>query len=126
KDPELQPMQKVRADEERKRSFRAMIDLADKRFTQLASPDMPDVRTNESAVRALGISDAPYRQLISWDGNYDDVYLVKLADGSRQQIIEKGRFQSSMSPGSSYVLYFNEHDNNWYAVRTSDGQKTNL
>ncbi len=126
KDPELQPMQKVRAEEEKKRSFRAEIDLADKRFTQLASPDMPDLRTNDSGVRALGISDVPYRQLSSWDGNYDDVFLVKLADGSRQQIVEKGRFPASMSPGGSYVLYFSEHDDNWYAVRTSDGQKTNL
>jgi dipeptidyl aminopeptidase/acylaminoacyl peptidase len=126
KDPELQPMQKVRAEEEKKRNYRAVINLADKRFTQLASPDMPDVRTNDSDTRALGISDAPYRQLVSWDGSYDDVYLVKLADGSRQQIIGKGRFQASMSPGSRYVLYFDQHDDNWYVVRTTDGQKVNL
>jgi dipeptidyl aminopeptidase/acylaminoacyl peptidase len=126
KDPEIQPMQKVRAEEEQKRNFRAEITLADKKFTQLASPDMPDVRTNDSATRALGVSSVPYRQLVSWDGNYDDAYLVKLADGSRQQIVEKARFPPSMSPGANYVLYFNEHDENWYVVRTSDGQKIDL
>ena len=26
---------------------------------------------------------------MSWDGNYDDYYLVKLADGSRKKILEK-------------------------------------
>src|SRR4029077_1971153 len=34
KDFEIQPMQKVRAEEERKRNFRAMITLADRKFTQ--------------------------------------------------------------------------------------------
>src|SRR5262245_34750855 len=31
-----------------------------------------------------------------------------------------------MSPGGSYVLYFEEKDDNWYVVRTSDRQKVNL
>ena len=125
KDPELQPMQKVRAEEEKRRNFRAVVSLADRTFTQLASPDMPDVRNTDGAT-ALGVSDVPYQQLVSWDGNYDDVYLVKAADGSRQRILEKSHFQASMSPGGSYVLYFEEKDNNWYVVRTSDGQKVNL
>jgi len=126
KDPEIQPMQKVRADEAKKRNFRAVIHLADKRFTQLASPDMPDLRVGDSDVRALGVSDVPYRPLISWDGSYDDVYLVSLADGSREQILEKANFPASMSPGGNYVLYFEEKDDNWYVVRTSDRQKVNL
>jgi len=126
KDPELQPMQKVRAEEEKKRSYRAVIAIADKHFAQLASPDMPEVRTNDSGVRALGLSNAPYRQLISWDRTYDDVYLVKLADGSRQRILEKGAFPASMSTGGNYVLYFDEKDDNWHAVRTSDGGNVNL
>ena len=54
-------MQKVRADEERKQNFRAMITLADKKFTQLASPDMPEVLTNDSGTLALGVSNVPYK-----------------------------------------------------------------
>jgi dipeptidyl aminopeptidase/acylaminoacyl peptidase len=126
KDAELQPMQKVRAEDEKKRSFRASIDLGDRKFAQLASPDMPEVRTNDNANRALGISDVPYRPLISWDGNYDDYYFVSLADGSRRKILDKAHFQASMSPGGSYALYFDEHDDNWYAIRASDAQKVNL
>jgi dipeptidyl aminopeptidase/acylaminoacyl peptidase len=126
KDPDIQPMQKVRADEAKKRNFRAVIHLADKRFAQLASPDMPDFRVGDGDARALGVSDVPYRQLISWDGSYDDVYLVSLADGSRQQILEKANFPASLSPAGNYVLYFEEKDDNWYVVRASDGQKINL
>jgi dipeptidyl aminopeptidase/acylaminoacyl peptidase len=125
KDPELQPMQKVRADEERKRTFRAVFNLTDKSFAQLASPDMPDVRTTSSA-QTLGVSDVPYRQLVSWDGNYDDYYLVTFADGSRKKILDKAHFQASLSPGGKYVLYFDAKDDNWYAVRTADGERVNL
>jgi dipeptidyl aminopeptidase/acylaminoacyl peptidase len=126
KDPEIQPMQKLRADEERRRTFRAEISLADKHFTQLATPDMPEVRTNDNGARALGVSNVPYRQLISWDGRYEDYYLVKLDDGSRRKLLEKAHFQASLSPGGNYVLNFDEHDNNWYVTRASDGQKVNL
>jgi dipeptidyl aminopeptidase/acylaminoacyl peptidase len=126
KDPQLQPMQKVRADEEKKRSFRAVFNLADKRFSQLASPDMPDLRTNDNGVRALGASDVAYRQLVSWDGSYDDYYVVTLADGLRKKILDKAHFQASLSPGGGFVLYFDEKDDNWYAIRASDAQKANL
>ena len=37
KDPLLQPMQRVRAQQERNRSYRAVVHLADKRFVQLAT-----------------------------------------------------------------------------------------
>jgi dipeptidyl aminopeptidase/acylaminoacyl peptidase len=126
KDAELQPMQKVRAEEEKKRNYRAAVSLADRHFVQLATPDMPDVRTGTSHDRVLGVSNVPYRQLISWDGNYDDYYLVSIDDGSRRKILEKEHFGATLSPGGKYVLYFSTADNNWYAVSTSDGQKTNL
>jgi len=126
KDAELQPMQKVRADQETKRTYRAVFHLADKRFAQLATPDMPDVRVGDSATQALGVSNVPYRQLVSWDGNYDDYYLVKLADGSRQKILDKEHFGATVSPGGQFILYFDEDDDNWYTVRVADGRKTNI
>ena len=98
-------MQKVRADQEKKRTYRAVFHLADKRFAQLATRDMPDIRTQrEQHVAPRRQSNVPYRQLVSWDGNYDDYYLVKLADGSRQKILEKEHFGATMSPGGNYVL----------------------
>src|SRR5436190_5382393 len=126
KDAEIQPMQKVRAEQEKKRTYRAVFHLADKRFAQLATRDLPDVRTGESSRFALGVSNVPYRQLVSWDGNYDDYYLVNLADGSRKKILEKEHFGATVSPGGNYILYFDEDDDSWYTVRVSDGVKTNI
>ncbi len=126
KDPEIQPMQKVRADQEKKRTYRAVFHLSDKRFVQLATRDLPEVRTGESSTQALGVSNVPYRQLVSWDGNYDDYYLVKLADGARQKILQKEHFGATVSPGGNYILYFDEDDDCWYTVRIADGLKTNI
>ena len=126
KDAELQPMQKVRAQDEKKRTYRAEFNLSDKRFVQLATPDMPDLRTGDSDARAIGVSNVAYRQLVSWDGNYDDYFIVNLADGSRQKILTKEKFGATMSPGASYVLFFDDDDDNWYTIRMSDGQKSNL
>ncbi len=126
KDAELQPMQKVRADQELKRTYRAAFRLSDKHFTQLATKDMPEVRTNRGSAQILGISNVPYRQLVSWDGNYDDYYLVNVADGSRKKILEKEHFGATVSPGGEYILYFDEDDDSWYTVRVEDGLKTNI
>ena len=126
KDAELQPMQKVRADQELKRTYRAAFRLSDKRFTQLATKDIPEVRTSRGSAQILGISNVPYRQLASWDGNYDDYYLVNVADGSRKKILEKEHVGATVSPGGKYILYFDEDDDSWYTVRVEDGLKTNI
>jgi dienelactone hydrolase len=126
KDAELQPMQKVRANEEKTRTYRAAFQLPDKRFVQLATPDMPELRANDGNLRALGISNLPYRQLQSWDGQYDDYFLVRLADGARRKVLEKERFGATLSPGGNYVLYFDADDDDWHVIRAGDGQRTNL
>jgi dipeptidyl aminopeptidase/acylaminoacyl peptidase len=125
-DPLLQPMQKVRAEEEKRRSYRAVVHLKDKRLVALASEDMPDVTVGETAAVALGSSDLPYRQLISWDTGHSDYYAVSLQDGTRKKLLEKSRFGGSLSPGGAYLLTFDADDSQWYSVRVSDGVKTNL
>jgi len=126
KDPELQPMQKVRAEEEKKRNYRAVFHQKDQKIVTLASPEMPDVRWNDDASAALGGSNVPYRQLVSWDGNYEDFYQVNLADGTRKKIIEKAHFGATLSPAGKYTLSFDYQDASWYAVRLSDGKTLKL
>jgi dienelactone hydrolase len=126
KDPLLQPMQKVRADDEKKRSYRAVMHLKDRRFVALASEDMPDLTLIDQGDVALGASDVPYRQLQSWDTEYRDYYSVNLQDGSRKKLVEKARFGATLSPGGTHILTFNADDSEWYTVRVSDGVRTSL
>ncbi len=119
-------MQKVRADEEKKRSYRAVVHVKEKRFVQLASEDMPELTVIDDPNIALGLSDVPYQQAISWDSDYNDAYAVNLQDGSRKKLIEKSRFSASLSPGGTYALTFDADESQWYTVRVSDGVRTNL
>ncbi|MEZ5319362.1 MAG: prolyl oligopeptidase family serine peptidase [Vicinamibacterales bacterium] len=126
KDLQLQPMQQVRANQERNRTYRAVVHLGDKRFVQLATPDLPNVNPGDDPNRAIGTSDLPYEQEISWDQTYNDIYLVDLKNGQRRKILEHWGQSASMSPGGKYLLYFDETQGQWFSYRISDGQRSNL
>ena len=128
KDPLLQPMQRVRAQQERNRSYRAVVHLADKRFVQLATPEMPTLTPGDDPLRALATDDLPYRQEVSWDTNYGDIYLVDQKSGERKKINEHFRSGAPMtlSPGGRFLLYFDESQNDWFSYRISDGARVNL
>jgi dipeptidyl aminopeptidase/acylaminoacyl peptidase len=127
KDAIIQPMQKVRAEQERTRNYRAVFHLADKRMVQLATPDLPTVNPGEDPARALGQSDLPYRMELSWDQTYNDVFLVDLKTGKPQRVLEHwGSNATTLSPGGKYVLYFDERNGHWFTYRVADGARVNL
>lgn len=126
KDPELQSVQKVKAEREKQRSYRAVVHLgasnAAARFVQLATPDMPTLQVNENARFALGLSDLPYRQLQSWDGSYQDAFAVDLQTGAARPLAQKLRVAPKLSPAGQYVLGYRPEQKAWWAWRSSDGQ----
>ncbi|HEY0874741.1 MAG TPA: prolyl oligopeptidase family serine peptidase [Vicinamibacterales bacterium] len=126
-DPWLQPMQRVRAQQERNRSYRAVYHLNDKKFVQLATPDLPTVSPSDDLTQAIGMSDIPYRKEVSWDQTYNDVYLLDLRTGKPNRILEHwGSGSTSISPGGKYVLYFDEENGHWFTYRVADGVRANL
>jgi len=126
KDPDLQPMQKVNADQDKKRNFMAVVHLKEKKLVPLAGPDMPTIRLSEDAKLGLGSSDLPYRQLVSWDQDYSDYYLINVADGTRKKILDKFPGGASLSPGGNYLIYYTDRDRSWYSYRILDGKRFNL
>ncbi|MET0517381.1 MAG: prolyl oligopeptidase family serine peptidase, partial [Burkholderiaceae bacterium] len=126
KDGLLQSQQKVRAERERARSYRAVVHLATAaaaaRFVQLATPDMPELQVNENARVALGSSELPYQPLQSWDGSYRDVYAVDLQSGERRALTRKLRGTAKLSPTGRYALAFEPEKKQWTAWRMADGQ----
>jgi len=127
KDPELQSVQKVRAERERQRSYRAVVHLGvQPRFVQLASLDVPNVIVNDNARFALGISELPYRMLQSWDSLYHDAYVVDLQTGMSRLLASKLREAPTLSPAGRYVLTYEPAAKRWSAWRTEDGRKIEL
>ncbi|OWQ86844.1 hypothetical protein CDN99_19215 [Roseateles aquatilis] len=130
KDPELQSAQKAKADRERVRSYRAVVhlgtDVDAARFVQLATKDLPTVQVNENGRVALGLSELPYRQLMSWEGAYMDAYAVDLQTGAAKPLGRKLRHAPKLSPAGKYVLGFDAAAVRWTAWRTDTGAAIDL
>ena len=128
KDPYLQPMQLLQRSQEEDRTYRAVLDLPSGRVVQLATEDVPSVSVadrGDGAV-ALGTSNLEYRQLVSWDGRYSDLYLVDVEDGGTRRIAEMVRGSASLSPGGKYVTWWDGFETAWFAVDVESGERTNL
>ena len=125
----VQPMQKVRAAQERNRSFRGVFDLETSAYTQLGSDTLRTVSLSDDGRRAIGFDDRPYRRMVDYDGSYTDVYVVNAATGERKLAQKKLRSstnltQADWSPDGNWVIYFqNKH---WHALNTADGTSKNL
>ncbi|MCH2464608.1 MAG: hypothetical protein MK237_01725, partial [Gemmatimonadetes bacterium] len=127
KDPFLQPMQLLQAEDERGRTYSAMLDMESGEVVQLETEDLPTVAVSENGDGgiALGTSNLPYRQLVSWDGRYSDLFLVDVRNGSRQGIAEMIRGGGSLSPGGSYVSRWDGIEKAWFATNTETRETTN-
>ncbi|MDT8341869.1 MAG: prolyl oligopeptidase family serine peptidase [Longimicrobiales bacterium] len=131
KDPYLQPMQLVQLDDELERTYRAVAHLdAGDRVVQLADETLPAVTLADEGEgdHALAYTDLPYRQLVSWDGRYNDVYAVDVRTGERRLVQHKlrGFSPGQVSPGGRYVAWWDEEATSWMAAPMAGGAPVNL
>ena len=61
KDDYVQPIQKVRAEQDRNRSYRAVYDLKEKKFVQLADDTMENIAPSNDGSYAIGSDNRKYR-----------------------------------------------------------------
>ncbi|MBK5255858.1 MAG: S9 family peptidase [Vicinamibacteria bacterium] len=129
RDDLVQPMQRIRAAQERSRTYRGVYQIEGKRYVQISDPSLRSVIMSDDGSRAIGLDDAPYRRMIDFDGTYSDVYLVDASTGERKPVAKKwrgGGFGSSFqwSPkGDVAVFYADKH---WHALNAGDGSVQNL
>ncbi|NOY37223.1 MAG: S9 family peptidase [Chlorobi bacterium] len=129
KDPYLQPMQKLRAEREKKRTYLAVVHLSNGKFIQLGGKDLPDVNVLQkgNGQIALGTSGLPYRKLISWEANrYQDVYSIDVNTGARKKLLTKAPSYVRISPNGKYLIWYRTADSSWYARQLPDGKDVNL
>ncbi len=126
RDPYLQPMQLAQLNQERRRSYAAVVHLDGGRVVQLATPEIPTVRfaAEGDAAFAVGATDVPYRQLVSWDGRYNDVHAIDLATGERRLVVEKtkGFGGAQLSPTGAYMYWWDGVARHWVIVPTAGGE----
>lgn len=128
RDDLVQPRQEVRANLERDRSYRAVVDLATGAYTQLGTPEMPDVLVSDAATSALAIDYRPYYRQRDYDGTYGDIYVLDLTTGQRRRVIEKlrgatgdeGEVSLQFSPDGRRASYY--VDQQWHVLDLATGQ----
>jgi dipeptidyl aminopeptidase/acylaminoacyl peptidase len=144
KDDLVQPMQRVRANQERNRTYRGVFHLAEKKYVQVADPTLRSVTPSDDGSRALGFDDRPYRRMVDYDGSYNDVYLVDTLSGARKLAIQKfrggpggggpgggagggfggGRGPLQWSPDGRFAAFF--RDRHWHLLDAASGSLRNL
>ncbi len=129
RDDVVQPMQRVRANRERNRTWRGVWHFDEKRYVQLATLEMAEVMPARTGLAALGMDDRAYRRMVDYDGNYQDVYAVDTRTGARRRLarmVRGGGFGGGgwqMSPDGEFAAYFNSRS--WFLVRLADGAARN-
>src|SRR5438094_193194 len=124
KDDYVQPIQKIRAEQERNKSYRAVYLVKDKKFLQLADEKMESLSPSNNGLYAIGSDNRAYRVMSDYDPGLTDYYLVNADDGSRKLVSQKQRFGVSLSPGAKYSIYFDGKDWNSYSI--ASGATVNL
>ncbi len=121
KDPYLQPMQKERADDRREQTYRAVYFVDSGRMLQLGTEEVPNVTVGADgeADVAIGITNRPYRQEMSWDWppKYD-AYLIDLETGERQQVLSSIQDMPDVSPDARYIVWWNRSERVWEGMTT--------
>lgn len=124
KDDNVQPMQKVRAEQERSRSYRAAYDMAADKVIQLADPTMTEVIIDKDSLTGIGSDDREYRAMVEYGERASDVYSVDVETGKRTLLFRKKGGYFTPSPDGRYISHFDGRD--WLSVELSTRKVTNL
>jgi dipeptidyl aminopeptidase/acylaminoacyl peptidase len=123
-DPIINSQQKKVWNRMKDRTLTAVYHTGSGKTIVLADAEMPDVVTADNPDRILGFSNIPYQKEITWDGNFQDVYVVGLADGKRARILKRFSGRPSLSPKGRYLVYY--VNKNWHLVDIPSGKKADL
>src|SRR6266542_1974927 len=83
KDDYIQPIQRVRAEQDRNKSYRAVFLTKEKRFVQLADESMETILPSSDGRFAVGTDNRAYRITNDYDPGLTDYYVVNTAESTR-------------------------------------------
>lgn len=116
-DDYLQPYQLRMADQESKRSYLALVDLASGKFTQLADMDIPSIITSSDGDGDLvvGITDKGNRIPMQWEGSTKKtVFIIDAVSGDRKKIISNLNGMPQISPAGKYVYWYDMSQRHYF------------
>ena len=106
KDPYIQPVQMVRAQQDRNRTFTAAVILAQRKVVPLADDRMDRVQVTKDGEWAIGQDDKEY--VDDWKPQLNDFYRVNTNSGERTPILKAQERSLGLSPDGRHLLYWKD------------------
>ncbi len=128
-DPLIQPQQLKEVDKEKKRTYLAYTTPKGGKSIQLASEEIPTVHVGKegNADVAVGLTNMPYRQEISWDyPEYYDIYLIDVKSGKREKVLTKLQSGAELSPDARYIDWWDRDKLAWFSMDVRKHRIVNL
>jgi dienelactone hydrolase len=126
RDEALQPMQRQRAERDRKRAYATLVDLADGTVRPLADPSLPEVVLAPTGAAAFGRDDRSYRRTLDFEGPFHDLHLLDPRTGRRQRVRDRldDTAGTQWSPDGRWIAFYAERQ--WFAVEAASGRRVAL
>lgn len=123
-DPEIKTREKITWNSRKNHLFTSVYHLKRNEWVQLADKSMPNINIDHNREYVLGYDNQPYLKEVTWDGWYNDIYVVSLKDGTRTKILERYGGEAYLSPKGHRVVYYqNKH---WHVYNTASGDHKTL
>jgi len=135
RDDMVQPMQRIRANTERARTYRGVYHIAEQKFVQVANDNTPDLSFSDNGALAIGGDTHVYRRMVDYDGSYADYFAIDTTTGARKLLARKlrggfggggggfGGGPMQWAPDGRHALYFD--GGNWHFASLADGSSRN-
>lgn len=117
-DKKIQPQQKAELNDEKKRTYLAVYDIAKKELTPLANPKMESVRLAQkgNAEWALGVDYDTYAKTTNWElPARKDYYLVNTQSGEATLFMQNTQDEMDISPNGKFLYWYSYSDSSWRA-----------
>ncbi len=129
KDPQLYTQQEVGLKREKKRSYKAILNLSSMNINFLADREMPELSWGDegNADWAIGYAEEMYQQEMSWEGfARKDLYKIRVSSGERSLLAQGIGGQPRLSPGGKYAFWYDLPDSSWQAIDLASDRRINL
>jgi len=125
----LHTQQKVRAEQERKRSYQVCWNRNLGTMIEINNPDHPEITfgNEKNALHAVVYTDKPYQINISWEGSAaKDVYLKNIESGDIKLVDTEVQGNVQFSPLAKFLYWYSRPDSTWKVYSIEKGGYVDL
>ncbi len=113
----IYPQQNKQLESERNRSYTAVLDVAAKSVTQIATKDIPNAEIGDEGNSPIVLMETniPYQRMIVYDPPaYSDFYLFDMRSRLVLDIATRVKGNAQLSPKANYAYWYSLTDTTWY------------